>query len=93
MKHLKKDFETSRIPDSLSSGWDPEVHDKNLLNALWEYGFNSLKNISNNASMGFLGIQINQNEAIDRVEYICKFYENLISRSKKKNTDGTELSS
>ena len=73
--------------------WNPEVHDKNLLNVLWDNGFNSLKTISNNSNMGFGGIKIDKEVAIDRVEYICKFYENLIMKSKKKTTDAADLSS
>jgi F/Y-rich N-terminus len=74
-------------PYTLPDGWDCNIHDKGLLNAVADNGINFLHNISNNQNYNFSKMKLCYEDALNRVNYLCEFFRDFTSgnKNKKKN--------
>jgi hypothetical protein len=72
---------------NLPENWNFSQHDKGILNAVADNGFNFLNQISNNPNYNFNKIKINFEHAIDSINYLCEFFRDFSSgnKNKKKN--------
>ncbi len=62
--------------------WTCDIHDKNLLIAVNNNGFDFLTQLSNNKDYGFENIDITPDVAFKRIEEICDFYRDYQQQSR-----------
>eukprot|EP01022_Parablepharisma_sp_SALTPOND_P012336 TRINITY_DN1581_c0_g1_i1.p1 TRINITY_DN1581_c0_g1~~TRINITY_DN1581_c0_g1_i1.p1 ORF type:complete len:782 (-),score=65.59 TRINITY_DN1581_c0_g1_i1:72-2336(-) len=79
---LEWELENSKEEANLPLKWSPKKHDKGLLVALAQNGFSFLKKLSGNSQYGFEDIEIKEKDGLKRLEYLCKFYQELSSGPK-----------
>ena len=67
----------------MPTGWECKKHDKSLLKAANEKGFNFLQDLSDNSESGFKDIHsISKNFAVKRIEKICEYFRDLQTQTK-----------
>lgn len=73
-----QELDNSNMPDN----YDPDIHDRQLLKSIDNYGFSSLNNLFELDS--FKNLNINKDKLINRLSYLCEFFKEYTSNSKAK---------
>ena len=68
---------------SVPEGWECKKHDKCLIKAVSDHGFDKLSELSDNNDCGFKGIQdISSEFALKRISKICEYFRHVQNQTK-----------